>query len=167
MPDCFDPQKRSEIMAQIKSSGSKPEERLGVLLRKWLPNCLIRPNDPDLPGKPDFHLVDLRIAVFLDGCFFHGCPLHYRAPAQNGEYWAAKVARNKVRDKVVTTELKSLGYMVLRVWEHELRTPAMVGRERIRRRLRRKESAALAVPPVLLAAESRAAYGLDQAEGDG
>lgn len=60
-----------------------------------------------------------RVAVFLDGCFWHGCPEHCRMPARNAEYWQAKIARNRARDNLVATALTEEGWHVVRIWEHE------------------------------------------------
>lgn len=60
-----------------------------------------------------------KIAVFLDGCFWHGCSTHYRAPAQNGSYWRSKLERNIRRDEAVNELLERAGWTVIRVWEHE------------------------------------------------
>ena len=61
-----------------------------------------------------------RVAVFIDGCFWHRCPQHYQRPVRNAEYWSSKVATTCERDLSVTTELNSLGWRVVRVWEHEV-----------------------------------------------
>ncbi len=161
MPDCFSKEKRSQVMAQIKSKGTQPEARLGALLRLWLPEETILESPLHVCGKPDFAVERLKLAVFLDGCFFHGCPKHYRQPDQNKEYWIAKLKRNIKQDKLVTKTLKAEGWRVIRVWEHELRSAKLPGRERIRRRVRR--AAALCEPPAVLmmAAESRAVYSPD------
>lgn len=60
-----------------------------------------------------------RVAVFVDGCFWHGCPEHCRVPTSNREYWTAKIARNRLRDASVSTMLEASGWHVLRIWEHE------------------------------------------------
>ncbi len=158
MPDCFSAEKRSQVMANIKSTGTQPETRLGALLALWLPNEEILHAPKDIVGRPDFVLPSRRIAIFLDGCFFHGCPLHYREPKQNSEYWIAKVARNKLHDRQVTRELKSKGWRVIRIWEHELRTAKMKGRERIRRRIRYALAASPTESNLPHAAEERAEY---------
>jgi DNA mismatch endonuclease (patch repair protein) len=59
-----------------------------------------------------------RVAVFIDGCFWHGCPEHCRVPARNREYWVAKIGRNRVRDESLTAALEESGWHVLRIWEH-------------------------------------------------
>jgi DNA mismatch endonuclease, patch repair protein len=82
-------------------------------------------------GKPDFIFRQARLAVFVDGCFWHGCPRCYRRPKSNREFWDAKIARNRERDRQVTIELRSLGWRVVRIWEHDLPNRAGVCIRRI------------------------------------
>lgn len=120
MADVFTPQKRSEVMSRIRGKGNASTEQRMIKhfreqgIKGW------RRNWP-LPGKPDFVFPKLRIAVFVDGCFWHRCPKCYRQPATNAEFWEAKIGRNVERDKEVNRELKERGWKVVRVWEHELR----------------------------------------------
>lgn len=60
-----------------------------------------------------------KVAVFVDGCFWHGCPEHYRAPGSNSEYWAEKISKNKHRDETVDAALRHAGWSVVRAWEHD------------------------------------------------
>ena len=127
--DTFSPKKRSWIMAQIKSSGSKStEERFRAVLRYhgitgW------RRNYP-LHGKPDFVFQKARIAVFVDGCFWHGHPEKCRIPKTNREYWEKKIGRNIARDKAVSRDLRKKGWKVLRIWEHKVSDASTVRRLR-------------------------------------
>jgi len=83
----------------------------------------------NLPGKPDFAFGRARLAVFVDGCYWHGCPKCYRPPESNTGYWSEKFRRNKSRDRRVTAGLRRGGWKVLRVWEHEVeKSPAKVVR---------------------------------------
>ena len=83
----------------------------------------------DVAGCPDFVFDAPRVAVFVDGCFWHGCPTCHRPPSSNQEYWTKKVARNKTRDRRHTRALRRDGWTVLRVWECALtRDPARVAR---------------------------------------
>ena len=70
--------------------------------------------------RPDFVFRELRVAVFVDGCFWHGCPKCYIRPGQNRKFWDAKHAGNKERDRKVNRALKAAGWRVLRIWEHEM-----------------------------------------------
>jgi len=117
-------------MAQIKSSGAQSTE--GRLLAILQANKITgwRRNYP-LFGKPDFVFPKARVAVFVDGCFWHGHPERCRMPRTNREYWQQKIQRNVARDKEVARCLKKKGWKVLRVWEHQ------VGDMTTLRRLRR------------------------------
>ena len=119
MTDVFSKKKRSQVMAAIRSKGNKDTElKLISILRAngisgWRRNQKII-------GKPDFVFRTKRLALFVDGCFWHGCPKHGRKPSSNASYWIAKLQRNKSRDKKVCHELRKTGWFVLRLWEHEL-----------------------------------------------
>lgn len=70
--------------------------------------------------KPDFVFPKLKLAVFVDGCFWHGCPKHGTKPKGNAKFWRDKIANNKARDRRVNRQLRGAGWRVLRIWEHEL-----------------------------------------------
>lgn len=158
MPDCFEPEKRSWVMSRIRSKGTSPEKRLGELMKKWFPETLIFTNSRELPGTPDFALPEHRVAVFVDGCFFHGCPIHYREPKENSAYWIKKLRENRRRDKRVNKQLRDEGWIVVRIWEHELKGKRIVGRERVRRRLRYAVKRSVGSEPIRKVAESAADY---------
>lgn len=99
MADVFTAEKRSEVMARIRSSGTKPEKVMDELLRGLLGESVEFVCQFNLPGRPDFFVPDLNLAVFVDGCFFHACPIHGRIPDSNSEYWEAKIARNVHRGR--------------------------------------------------------------------
>ena len=122
MADVFSKAKRSEVMSRIRSSGNKDTElRLVAVFREFQVKGWRRRQK--LPGNPDFVFWGAKVAVFVDGCFWHGCPRCYRAPTSNEHYWIAKHARNRIRDRKVTNQLRSLGWRVVRIWEHQLREP--------------------------------------------
>ena len=85
-----------------------------------------------LPGKPDFVFRRERLAVFVDGCFWHGCPSHLRMPASNVAYWNAKLERNMARDRRVNADLRRQGWTVVRIWEHALSEPKRVAARLLR-----------------------------------
>jgi DNA mismatch endonuclease (patch repair protein) len=122
MADWLSREQRSRNMASIRSKGNATTERAFLrLLREaglsgWRRHA-------DLPGKPDFIFQTQRVAVFLDGCFWHGCPRCYRLPEDNRGYWRAKVRGNRSRDRRRTQELRSLNWRVIRIWEHSLKSP--------------------------------------------
>jgi DNA mismatch endonuclease (patch repair protein) len=76
------------------------------------------------PWTADLVFTGPRLAVFVDGCYWHGCPEHYAVPRTNAAYWAPKIARNRARDVVVDAALAEAGWVVLRIWEHESLTAA-------------------------------------------
>ena len=82
-------------------------------------------------GRPDFAFKKQKLAIFIDGCFWHCCPKCGNMPANNREFWSAKLGKNRVRDRFVNRTLRVEGWTVFRVWEHDLCTP-----DRIVRRLR-------------------------------
>lgn len=73
----------------------------------------------DIAVKPDIVFTRRRLAVFVDGCFWHCCPQHGNIPARNQSYWIPKLERNQMRDRAVTTVLEAAGWTVVRAWEHE------------------------------------------------
>ena len=129
---------RSKRMALVKGRGNRSTElRLLELfrvlhIRGWR-------RGSRLPGRPDFVFTGQRVAVFVDGCFWHGCPEHYTAPAGNAAFWRKKRRQNAERDRRADIALRKLGWKVMRIWEHELR-PARLAR--LSTRLRRRFTAA-------------------------
>jgi len=123
--DVFSKAKRSQVMAAIRSSGNQATElKLVALLRSrritgWRRN-------QRLPGKPDFIFRKQRLAVFVDGCFWHGCPWHCRMPKSRRGFWTRKIMRNRERDRAVGRLLKRLGWRVVRIWEHALLNPVRI-----------------------------------------
>jgi DNA mismatch endonuclease (patch repair protein) len=75
----------------------------------------------NLPGKPDLVFVKKRIAVFVDGCFWHKCPSCFKEPETRNEFWMKKIQSNVERDKKVDDLLKNDGWIIIRIWEHEIK----------------------------------------------
>lgn len=106
-------------MASVKSAGGKSTEaKLAALFKRerisgWRRNSMVI-------GHPDFLFSRLKIAVFVDGCFWHGCPRHATQPKTNAAFWRKKIATNQARDRRVNRALRGRGWRVVRVWEHEL-----------------------------------------------
>lgn len=73
-----------------------------------------------LAGKPDFVFASKRLVLFVDGCFWHGCPRHKRIPKSRVRFWENKLARNQIRDRLVNQTLRRLGWRVIRIWECQL-----------------------------------------------
>jgi len=110
----------SRRMKAIKSKGNKSTEaRLRLMLvRAGLRGWKVHPKG--VIGKPDFVFEAERLAVFVDGCFWHGCPRCGHVPKANNPYWKAKIEGNQRRDRAYDVQLQEQGYRALRVWEHEL-----------------------------------------------
>lgn len=130
MVDVFTKAKRSAVMSLIRSRGNRDTELRTIALLRAHGITGWRRGTP-LTGKPDFVFPGEKVVVFVDGCFWHGCPRHGRVPSSRMEYWAPKLARNAQRDRVVTRTLRASGWTVLRIWECAL------GRSRARRTMAR------------------------------
>lgn len=133
MADNLNHSDRSKAMRAVKGKNTSLERKLfsmlaGMGIRGW------RKNVADIKGKPDVVFDQQRIAIFVDGCFWHGCPsCKGKKPNQNFEYWNQKVIKNKARDLKTQDELKERNWCVVRIWEHDMRNQA--SRQEIRRRI--------------------------------
>lgn len=120
MADVFDKNTRSEIMSKVRSKGNKSTEiRLIEIfaargIKGWRRNYPVK-------GHPDFVFLKEKIAVFVDGCFWHGHDCRNTRPKQNEEFWQAKREKNIAHDKAVTEAFIQRGWSVLRIWECELK----------------------------------------------
>ena len=104
-------------MSRIRGKNTKPE----IYLRRALSKTGLRYRlKSALPGKPDIIFSATRVAVFVDGCFWHGCPKHSVRPKTNRKFWDTKIKANKKRDEIVNKLLKKSGWRVIRIWEHEI-----------------------------------------------
>ncbi|MCP3027014.1 very short patch repair endonuclease [Halobacillus sp. A5] len=119
MADNLTKSQRVKNMKAIRSR-SKLEDRITKAL--WRRGLRFRKNQRDLIGKPDISLKQYKIAIFIDSCFFHGCPLHGNMPKTNQDYWKKKLNRNKMRDKEVTNYYIENEWNIMRLWEHEFKT---------------------------------------------
>lgn len=119
MTDVFSPQKRSQIMKAVKSKENKSTElKLIKIFREneikgWRRNYKVL-------GKPDFVFLKAKVAVFTDGCFWHGHNCRNLNPSTNKSYWEKKISRNIQRDIDTTKRFEKKGWKVLRIWECEL-----------------------------------------------
>jgi len=118
MADIYDRNKRSLIMSKVKRKNTKLE----VMLRKALFQAGLRGYriDSKLPGHPDIVYTRFKVAIFVDGCFWHGCPKCGSIPKSNTEFWINKINANKDRDIRVNKMLGENGWTVLRFWQHEI-----------------------------------------------
>lgn len=118
LTDNLTKEQRSYTMSRIRSRWTKEE----LLVHNFLKGHKIKHKmHPKMPGSPDI-LIEGRIAVFVHGCFWHGCRLHYKAPKSNVHYWNEKILKNIKRDKGNIKALKVAGYKVVVVWEHEVKS---------------------------------------------
>ena len=118
MVDIFTKEKRRHIMSRVRSKNTKLE----LLLRKYLFSKGLRGYrvNVNLPGKPDIAFPKYKVAIFVDGCFWHKCPKCFKAPETNKEFWTKKIDGNVERDKRVNQQLSEAGYIVIRFWEHQI-----------------------------------------------
>jgi DNA mismatch endonuclease, patch repair protein len=149
MTDTISVERRSALMGRIRGAGNESTEvALAKILRQeglsgWRRQQHIDWALASLPLRlqanqqrhrfratvaPDFVFRQQRIALFVDGCFWHSCPKHGTMPSSNVDFWQLKFSRNRARDRFVDAVLCHLGWTVLRVWEHELEQPDRLGR---------------------------------------
>lgn len=120
MADNLKPEDRLKTMQAVRGKGTRLEKRLwamlaGMRLKGW------KKNAESITGKPDIIFTNQRVAVFIDGCFWHGCPYCQRKlPKTNQEYWERKIKRNVALAKLHNRQLRQDGWTVVRVWEHEM-----------------------------------------------
>jgi DNA mismatch endonuclease (patch repair protein) len=133
LTDLYPKETRSYVMSRIRKRDTKPE----LLLRRALHALGVRGwrLRAKLPGTPDLVITRARLAVFVDGCFWHACPrCAIPSPKSNRRYWGPKISRNVMRDARVTLELRALGWRTLRVWEHDvMRDPERCARKVVKR----------------------------------
>ena len=133
MADIYTRAQRSALMAKVKGRGNATTEGvMAKLLRAegwvgWRRQQVVRGRDAvgePFRVRPDFVFRSRRLVVFVDGCFWHGCPLHGTKPKGNAAFWRAKFRRNRERDRRDTRNLRRAGWRVVRLWEHALRAKA-------------------------------------------
>jgi DNA mismatch endonuclease (patch repair protein) len=116
------PEKRTRTMRAVRGKGNKTTElclRM-ALVREGLSGWVMHVKG--LPGTPDFLFQKQKLAVFVDGCFWHGCRRCGHYPKTNSEYWKSKIMRNRARDRQAVVELRKCRIRVLRIWEHSLKS---------------------------------------------
>ena len=117
MADNLTKEQRTKNMKAIKSQ-SALENKVSKAL--WKMGFRFRKN-VNLFGKPDIALKKYKVVIFIDSCFWHGCPIHGNTPKSNKEYWEKKLERNKLRDIEVNNYYKENNWFILRIWEHEFK----------------------------------------------
>jgi DNA mismatch endonuclease (patch repair protein) len=136
--DVFSKKKRSEVMAAIKGHGNKSTELAFIVAaRKYGLHGWAR-GAKGLPGKPDFIFKRSKLAVFIDGCFWHGCPRCNRRKRfhSNKAYWKQKISGNRARDRRKSRQLREMGWRVRRIWEHQLADSPVTAIARISKALK-------------------------------
>ena len=126
--DVYEAEKRSAVMRQVKGRNTTPEMKVRKALTKL--GARYRLHRKDLPGNPDIVMPGRRLALFVNGCFWHGhdCARGARVPKANRGYWTAKVARNRARDMAAREALTASGWRVETLWECELKDEAALTR---------------------------------------
>jgi DNA mismatch endonuclease (patch repair protein) len=140
MTDILSPDERSTLMAKVRSTGNRSTEGRveAALVETRIEGWEKHPKS--ILGKPDFYFPMHRLALFVDGCYWHACPIcKPRLPSTRAEFWRTKIDENRRRDNRVHRKLRQRDYHVLRVWEHDLRSDAWL--KRLRTMLRRIEEA--------------------------
>lgn len=118
--DIYSEARRSEIMSHVRGRGNRVTEiALAKILRKYGITGWRR--HLPFPGRPDFAFPLLRLAIFVDGCFWHMCPFHSSMPVRNRSFWEGKLTMNVIRDRRARRRLRAAGWKVIRIWQHELR----------------------------------------------
>lgn len=118
MADVFTKEQRSQVMSRVRNQDTTPELALRkamwtIGLRGW------RCNRRDLPGTPDVSFGRAKVAVFVDGAFWHGHPSKFKA-GQSGDFWDRKIQDNVARDRAVDQQLRDMGWEVIRVWDFQI-----------------------------------------------
>jgi len=125
---------RSRLMARVRRANTEPE----FILRQALFRAGLRyrlKTKVRLPARPDLLFPRVRVAVFVDGCFWHGCPIHGTWPKRNKEFWAKKIIRNRERDLATDRALRALGWYPIRIWQHAISKGTARSVNRIKRAL--------------------------------
>ena len=141
MADRLTKEQRSRNMSRIRTFGNESTEMQMIKLLRQHGLKGWRRHLP-LPGRPDFAFPYQRVAVFVDGCFWHRCLRCNWTPTSNTEYWEKKFATNQARDREANRALRQAGWIVFRIWEHSLRSPAnVIGRLHLALRRKRRPRA--------------------------
>ncbi|MGA8777119.1 MAG: very short patch repair endonuclease [Methanoregula sp.] len=119
MTDVLTREQRTRNMSNIRGKNTGPELKLRKLL--WSHGIRGYRIHYNLPGKPDIVFTKKKIAIFIDGCFWHKCPICFQEPETRKEFWMKKIQSNVERDDKVNLQLKSDGWTVMRFWEHDVR----------------------------------------------
>ncbi len=112
-------EQRHKNMQAVKNKNTKLENVVMTYL--WKQGYRFRKNVIDLKGKPDISIKKYKLVIFIDSCFWHKCPIHYKTPSTNSKFWENKILNNQKRDFLITEYYKTKNWNILRIWEHELK----------------------------------------------
>ncbi|MCW8966545.1 MAG: very short patch repair endonuclease [Candidatus Pacearchaeota archaeon] len=132
MNDVLSREQRSYCMSRIQGKGTKPELIIRKLL--WSNGHRYRIKNK-LPGRPDIVFPGKKLAVFIDGCFWHHCPDHYVEPKTRRDFWENKISGNVERDIKNNAKLNDLGWRIIRIWEHDVKKDPVACVSRIKKLL--------------------------------
>ncbi len=118
MTDVMTKEQRSYNMSRIRSKWTSPERKIHNILKG---RKVKHKMHPKIEGNPDIIISEHKIAVFIHGCFWHKCPKCFKAPSTRVDFWSKKIEDTIKRDKESTRKLKSNGWKIIRIWEHEIR----------------------------------------------
>jgi len=138
MADVLTPEQRTYNMSKIRGKNTGPEIKLRKLL--WSEGIRGYRIHYKLPGKPDIVFTKKKIAIFIDGCFWHKCPVCFQEPETRKEFWMKKIQSNVERDKKVNKQLRNDGWAVIHIWEHEIRENPFLAIEMIREKISNGEN---------------------------
>lgn len=133
-------EKRSKVMSSIRGKNNRSTEIClkMAFVRSGLKGWKL--HSKNLPGTPDFYFHNAMLAVFVDGCYWHGCPKCGHIPKTRSEFWEAKINRTKQRDRKKRSELRKIGIFTLGIWEHELKDSSGINKvvKKIKRRIQKQ-----------------------------
>lgn len=130
MTDSLTKAERSRLMARVRGTGNRSTEGVVEATLRSEKIWGWRKHPKNIIGNPDFYFELYKLAIFVDGCFWHACPKCGRIPKSNVEFWTAKIDQNRRRDNRTRRQMRILGYRVVRIWEHDVRGARWVGRVR-------------------------------------
>jgi DNA mismatch endonuclease (patch repair protein) len=134
---------RSRNMSAIKSRGNRSTEAIVLRILKEQ-GCTGWRRHLPIHGTPDFAFPRLKLAIFVNGCFWHGCPKCFKMPLRNVEYWTEKIRRNVRRDRKNSRLLRAAGWSVMHIWEHSLRRSCPTVAKRISTFVQKKKDQRIA-----------------------
>jgi len=119
MVDNLSKEKRSKVMTSIRGKNTKPELMIRKML--WSRGVRYRIHDRTVFGSPDVSIKKKKLAIFIDGCFWHGCSTCFKEPKTNVGFWRSKIENNKNRRMIVKKELRKQKWKVVEIWEHDIK----------------------------------------------